>query len=153
MSSTLRGIADSLATGLQSVTWGITSTVVERKNWANIDVDAMSSPRVFVVPGNADVSRISRQMMQVDYTVTVFVGRHVTTDAEVDGMLDLADSVMLQVRAHDFGSTVIWPAGVTSPQTVGIDINPDDALTERNVWRAVITATYRVFESNVLPTV
>jgi hypothetical protein len=29
----------------------------------------------------------------------------------------------------------------------------DDALTERNVWRAVITATYRVFESNVLPTV
>jgi hypothetical protein len=41
---------------------------------------------------------------------------------------------------------------VSSPQTVGIDINPDDALTERNVWRAVITATYRVFENNVLPT-
>jgi len=153
MSSTLRALADSLATGLQSVTWGITSTTVERKNWANIDVDAMSVPRVFVVPGNADVTRISRQMMQVDYTVTIFVGRHVTTDAEVDGMLDLADSVMLQVRAHSFGSAVTWPAGVTSPQTVGIDLNPDDALTERNVWRAVITATYRVFESNVLPTV
>jgi hypothetical protein len=135
------------------VTWGISSTTVERKNWANIDVDAMSVPRVFVVPGNADVTRISRQMMQVDYTVTVFVGRHVTTDAEVDGMLDLADSVMLQVRAHSFGSSVVWPDGVTSPQTVGIDINPEDALTERNVWRAVITATYRVFESNVLPTV
>jgi hypothetical protein len=153
MSSVLRSIADCLATGLQSVAWDITSTVVERKNWANIDVDAMSVPRVFVVPGNADVSRISRQMMQVDYTVTVFVGRHVTTDADVDGMLDLADSVMLQVRAHDFGSAVTWPAGVTSPLTVGIDLNPDDALTERNVWRAVITATYRVFESNVLPTV
>jgi len=153
MSSVLRGIADSLAIGLQSVTWDITSTVVERKNWANIDVDAMSVPRVFVVPGNADVSRLSRQIMQVDYTVTIFVGRHVTTDAEVDGMLDLADSVMLQVRAHSFGQTVTWPAGVTSPQTVAIDLNPDDALTERNVWRAVITATYRVFESNVLPTV
>ena len=44
MSSTLRALADSLATGLQSVTWGITSTTVERKNWANIDVDAMASP-------------------------------------------------------------------------------------------------------------
>jgi hypothetical protein len=153
MSSTLRALADSLATGLQSVTWGITSTTVERKNWANIDVDAMGVPRVFVVPGNADVTRISRQVMQVDYGVTIFVGRHVTTDAEVDGMLDLADSVMLQVRAHSFGSGVTWPAGVTSPQTVGIDLNPDDALTERNVWRAVITATYRVFEANVLPTV
>ena len=152
MSSTLRLLADSLAAGLQSVTWGIASTTVERKNWANVDVDAMASPRVFVVPGNADVTRISRQVMQVDYTVTVFVGRHVTTDGEVDGMLDLADSVMLQVRAHSFGSAVTWPAGVTSPQTVSIDLNPDDALTERNVWRAVITATYRVFETNVLPT-
>ena len=151
MSSVLRNIADSLTDGLQSVTWNIPSTIVERKNWANIDVDAMSVPRVFVVPGNADVSRISRQMMQIDYTVTVFVGRHVTTDAEVDGMLDLADNVMLQVRAHSFGSAVTWPAGVTSPQTVSIDLNPDDALTERNVWRAVITASYRVFEGNVLP--
>ena len=153
MSSVLRTITDSLADGLQSVTWSIASTTVERRNWVNIDTDAMSVPRVFVVPGNADVSRISRQVMQVDYTVTVFVGRHVTTDAEVDGMLDLADSVMLYVRAHSFGQAVTWPAGVTSPQTVSIDLNPDDALTERNVWRAVITATYRVFESNVLPTV
>jgi hypothetical protein len=153
VSSVLRTIADSLATGLDSVTWAIPSTTVERRNWANIDVDAMSVPRVFVVPGNADVSRISRQVMQVDYTVTVFVGRHVTTDAEVDGMLDLADSVMLYVRAHSFGQAATWPAGVTSPQTVSIDLNPDDALTERNVWRAVITATYRVFETNVLPTV
>lgn len=153
MSSTLRSIADSLATGLQSVVWPITSTVVERKNWANVDIEAMSVPHIYIVPGNADVTRVSRNAMQVDYTVTVFIGRHVQTDQDVDAMLDLADSVMLQVRAHSFGSTVIWPAGVTSPQTVGIDLNPDDALTERNVWRAVITATYRVFESNVLPTV
>ena len=153
MSSVLRTITDSLADGLQSVTWSIASTTVERRNWVNIDVDAMSVPRVFVVPGSADVTRISRTHMQTDYAVTVFVGRHVTTDAEVDGMLDLADSVMLYVRAHSFGQAVTWPAGVTSPQTVSIDLNPDDALTERNVWRAVITATYRVFETNVLPTV
>ncbi len=152
MSSVLRVIADSLATGLQSVTWSIASTTVERKNWANIDTDAMSVPRVFVIPGSADVTRISRTHMQVDYSVTVFVGQHVQTDAQVDAMLDLADSVMLQVRAHSFGSAVTWPAGVTSPQAVAIDINPDDALTERNVWRAVITATYRVIENNTLPT-
>ena len=151
MASYLRGIADSLAAGLQTVSWGIVGTTVERKNWASVDVEAMASPRIFVVPGNADVTRISRMMMQVDYTVTVFVGRHVDTDAEVDGMLDLADSVMLRVRAHSFGAGVTWPTGVSSPQTVTIDVNPDDALTERNVWRAVITATYRVFESNTLP--
>ena len=151
MSSTLRTIADRLATGLGSVTWAVPSTVVQRRNWTDLDVESMTAPRVFVVPGNADVSRISRDVMQIDYTVTVFVGRHVQTDSDVDAMLDLADSVMLQVRAHSFGSSVVWPAGVTSPQTVSIDLNPDDALTERNVWRAVITATYRVFETNTLP--
>jgi hypothetical protein len=40
---------------------------------------------------------------------------------------------------------------VTSPQTVTIDLNPDDALSERNVWRAAIVATYRVLESDDLP--
>jgi hypothetical protein len=152
MSSTLRGIADALASGLQSVTWGITSTVVERRNWANLDVEAMSVPHVFVIPGGADVSRISRTNWQVDYTVTVFVGRQVHADSDVNAMMDLADAVTLQVRAHSFGSAVTWPAGVTSPQAVAIDINPDDALAERNVWRAVITATYRVIENNTLPT-
>jgi hypothetical protein len=152
MSSVLRTIADSLATGLQSVTWGITSTTVERKNWVNVDVDAMSVPRVFVVPGSAEMTRASRTHMQIDYSVNVFVGRQAHTDADVDAMMDLADSVSLQVRAHYF-SGVTWPAGVTGPLSVNIDLNPDDALTERNVWRAVITATYRVFEANVLPTV
>lgn len=150
MASYLRGIADTLAAGLDTVTWSIPETTVERKNWANIDVDAMSSPRIFVVPGNADVTRISRLNMQVDYTVSVFIGRHVQTDSQVDAMLDLADEVMLQVRAHSF-TGVTWPAGVTSPQTVTIDINPDDALTERNVWRAVVSASYRTFEANTLP--
>jgi hypothetical protein len=150
MASYLRGIADTLAAGLDTVTWSIPETTVERKNWANIDVDAMSSPRIFVVPGNADVTRISRLNMQVDYTISVFIGRHVQTDSQVDAMLDLADEVMLQVRAHSF-TGVTWPAGVTSPQTVTIDINPDDALTERNVWRAVVLASYRTFESNTLP--
>jgi hypothetical protein len=149
MSSHLRTITDSLAAGLQSVAWSITGTIVQRKNWANIDAEDMTVPYVIVVPGGADISRISRQNMQADYTVTVFVGRQVQTDSDVDAMLDLTDAVMLQVRAHSF-TGVTWPAGVTSPQTVTVEINPDDALNERNIWRAVITATYRVFEPNYL---
>lgn len=150
MASYLRGIADALADGLGNVTWSITSTAVQRKNWANVDVESMADPVIFVVPGNASMSRVSRDVMQTDYTVTVFIGRHVATDVQVDGMLDLADEVSLQVRAHDFAG-VTFPEGVTSPQNVSIEINPDDALTDRNVWRAVITATYVVFETNTLP--
>lgn len=151
MSSTLRQIADSLAAGLQAVSWHLVGTTVERRNWTNIDTEAMSLPKVIVVPGRAEVTRVSRTHMQMDYEVNVFVGRHVQTDAQVDGMLDLADTAMLYVRAHDWGEEIVWPAGVTSPQTVTIELNPDDGLTERNMWRAVITASYRTFEANSLP--
>jgi hypothetical protein len=65
-------------------------------------------------------------------------------------MLDLASEVLLLVRAHDWSEAVNFPENVTSPQSVTIDINPDDALNERNVWRAVIQATYRVVEPDVL---
>jgi hypothetical protein len=66
-------------------------------------------------------------------------------------MLDLANDIFRQVKAHQFDDIEDWPEGVTSPQTVTIDLNPDDALSERNVWRAAIVATYRVLESDDLP--
>lgn len=151
MSSYLRQIADALAAGLQEVTWSIASTTVERKNWVYIDLEAMDDPVIFVTPASADVSRISRGVSQIDYEVSCFIGRHVKSDAEVDGMLDLAEEALLQVRAHDWSEEVSWPEGVTSPITVTIEINPEDALSERNAWRAVITATYRSFQADQLP--
>jgi len=142
--SVLRTIADSLANGLKTVTWGISSTVVERRNWVTLDIADMETPVVIVTPGNAEVTRVGRALSLIDYQVHVFVGRHVATDSAVNGMIDLADQVLSQVRAHKWPESVVWPTGVTSPNAVTIEINPDDALAERNVWRAVIVATYRV---------
>lgn len=93
--SYLRGIADSLAQGLHNVAWSVPGTTVERRNWATVDVDTMTTPRVFVVPGNATMSRVSREVMQTEYTVNVFIGRHVANDADVDSMIDLASDVLL----------------------------------------------------------
>lgn len=151
MSSYLREIADALADGLAAVPWEISSTMVYRRNWVSIDPDGMGEPVIFVVPGNASVSRVSRTMSQVDYTVTCFVGRLVATDQMVDDMIDLADTALRYVRAHDWSNAESWPEGVTSPMEIQVEMNPDDALSERNVWRAVITATYRVFQSDALP--
>jgi hypothetical protein len=151
VSSYLRQIADALADSLGAVTWEINTTTVERKNWVNIDVESMSNPVVYVTPGSADVTRIGRRQTQVDYDVQVFVGRHVNTDQEVDDMLDLANDIFRQIKAHEFDDLENWPEGVTSPQTVAIELNPDDALSERNVWRAAIVATYRVLELDDLP--
>lgn len=149
--SNLREIADSLADGLDAVTWSIAGTTVERKNWVSIDIEAMASPVIYVVPGNATVTRVSREVSQTDYNVTVFVGRHVQTDAEVDGMIDLADDVILQLRAHDWDNAASWPEDITSPIEIEVELNPDDALNERNAWRAVINVVYRHFSVDALP--
>lgn len=146
----LREIADALADSLALVSWSPSSTAVYRRNWAQVDIDDLATPVMFVTPGGADVSRVGRTTTQTDYGATVWIGRHVENDAEVDEMIDLADSALLYIRAHDW-SGVTWPTGVTKPQTVSIEINPDDGLNDRNVWRAVIEVTYRVFEADALP--
>lgn len=145
----LREIADALADGLAAVSWTPSTTAVYRRNWATVDIDDMAEPVIFVTPGGADVARVGRTTTQTDYGATVFVGRHVETDAEVDEMIDLTDSLLLQIRAHDWVN--VWPAGVTSPQSITIELNPDDGLNDRNVWRAVIEVQYRVFEADELP--
>ena len=147
--SYLREIADSLADGLAAVAWSIAGTTVERRNWAQVDVSDMDTPVIFVTPGSAEVQRISRTTSQTDYSATVFIGQHVQADAEVDAIIDLTDQAMLHIRAHAWQDQ--FPSNVTSPQTISIELNPDDALNERNVWRAVIEVTYRVFEADELP--
>lgn len=146
MPSPLRQIADDLAASLQAATLTVSPVTIERRNWAAIDIEQMAHPVVIVVPGGIDTSRIGRIDWQHDNAVTVFVGRHVATDADVDEMFDLADELLTHIRSHSL------TGGVTTPQTVTVEINPDDAMTDRNVWRAVITATYRTLSSDTLPT-
>jgi len=148
--SYLREIADALADSLATVTWTPGTTAVYRRNWATFHVSDMATPVIVVTPGGAEVSRVARLTTQFDYSASVFIGRHVETDGEVDSMVDLADDVLRYIRAHDW-SGVTWPTGVGKPQTVSIELNPDDALNERNVWRAVIEVVYRVFEADELP--
>lgn len=141
-----RLIADELADALEDVVWDGTQFTAQRRNWASVEIEQMASPVVLVVPGGVDLSRIGRLDWQSDNSVTVFVGRHVQTDAEVDEMYDLTEVLTTYIRSKDLGQ------GFTSPQSVSVDINPDDAMSDRNVWRAVITATYRTLATDTLPT-
>jgi hypothetical protein len=58
-------------------------------------------------------------------------------------MLDMAEELVDVLRDHDWSNP--FPAGVTSPYTVEMAMNPDEALQDRNVWRAAVTLNYRVF--------
>jgi hypothetical protein len=144
MASALREIADSVADSLETIAWSVSSTSVSRKNWANIDPTEMASPVVIVVPGGVEISRIGKNVWQSDYTVNVFIGRQVEADGDVDAMLDLANQAVEHLTAHKWPESVSWPDEVKSAQSVTIDINPDDAMNDRNSWRAVIAVVYRI---------
>lgn len=140
--SLLKDLADALAAGLAAHEWTSVSVqpTVSRLNWPSIDIEDMSNPVIVVTPGGDTIERVSRQQHQHDYGLNVFVGRHTPTEASADQMLELAEEVVDAILAHSWGQ-LEFPA--TSPQAIAIEINPDEALQDRNAWRAVISVTYR----------
>lgn len=142
--SLLKDLADALAQGLAAKTFNSVDSQpsVQRVNWPTYAVEDMADPVIAVVPGGDDLQRVDRTQFQHDYQINVFVGRHTPTDADADEMLDLAEEVVDAIIAHSWDE-LEFPA--TSPMEVQIQINPEDGLNDRNVWRAVISATYRTF--------
>jgi hypothetical protein len=141
--STAREIADALADSLDAYTFALTP-MVQRRNWPTYDIEDMANPVVAVMPGAIETTRSDRNNWQYDYAVIVFVGRHAPTEQLADDTLALAEEMVDAIRQHDWDEVVSWPTGVTSPMEVEVTLNPDEGLQERNVWRAVITATYRI---------
>ena len=149
MSSTLLDIADAVRDALASVTYTAVDTqpVVVRRNWPEYDIEGVRSPVIVVTPGGMTVTRTNRTNHEYVYTALVWVGRHTPSDALADGMLDFLEEVVDELRSHAWDEAVTFPAGVTSPTGVEVEINPDEALQERNVWRAVATVQYTVFRA------
>lgn len=142
--STATDIADALAEGLEAYAFDTITPVVERKNWPSYDIEDMDDARVAVMPATIETSRADRTHWQYDYGIVVFVGRHSPTEALADETMELAEEMVDAIRQHNWDESVTFPSGVTSPMTVEFEVNPDEALQDRNVWRAVITATYRI---------
>lgn len=144
--SMLKDLADALADGLAQHSFSAVTTQpsVERVNWPTYDIEDMADPVIAVTPAADAIERVDRLQHQHDYSLNVFVGRHTPTDALADEMVELAEEAVDVILAHSWGQ-VTFPAGVTSPQAIAIEINPDEGLQDRNAWRAVITVTYRTF--------
>ena len=142
--SAAREIADALADSLAAYSFSAGSPAVQRRNWPSYDIEDMADPVVAVLPATVETVRVNRSQWQYDYGITVFIGRHAPTEAIADETMDLAEEIVDAIRQHDWDEAVAWPTGVTSPMEVEVVLNPDEGLQDRNVWRAVVTATYRV---------
>lgn len=150
MASTLREIADAVATALASVTYvnAAVQPAVVRLNWPEYDVEGLRNPVIVVAPGQMTITRADRLNHEYVFSILVWVARHTPTESAADEMYDLVEEVIDVLRAHTWGEEIdAFPAGVTSPTSIEIDTNPDEALQERNVWRAVVTAQYTAFRA------
>ena len=137
-------ILDALVLSLQGVTWTATAdpVTVETKNFPTLDIEELENPVIVVTDGAIDSERLARSAHQRDYSVEVYLARHTPTEAACDSMLDLLEELLDKLEDHSWGA-VSWPTGITSPQTITVEKNPDEALVERNVWRAGLVVTYR----------
>ena len=146
MSSNLRDIADALAAALAAETFSSVSDqpTVERKNWPTYDVEDLVDPVIAITPASMTVVRVDRVNHEYDHSINVALMRHTPTEARADDMFDLLEELVDLIRSHDWDESVTFPAGVTSPMEVEVDLNPDEALQERNVWRGIVTVVYRM---------
>ena len=143
--SVQQDIVDALVSSLSAVTWTATAdaVTVETKKFPSYDIEELGNPVICVTDGAIDSERLARSAHQRDYAVEVYLARHTPTEAACEVMLDLCEELLDKLEDHSWGA-VTWPTGVTSPQTITVEKNPDEALVERNVWRAGIVVTYRV---------
>jgi len=147
MSANLQTLADAVADALVAETWPIAGTTVERMNWVQKDVEELNAPAIIVTPGGFEPSRLHRSNgLRKNYTVYVYLAQRVDTDLELTAISDMAESLVDRLFAHQWDESVTFPNSIGSPLTVNCDVNPDDALNDRNVWRAAITVSYPSFQ-------
>ena len=143
--SVQQDIVDALVDSLDAVAWTATAdaVTVEAKNFPSYDIEDLENPVICITDGTIESERLARSAHQRDYAVEIYLARHTPTEAACDVMLDLLEELLDKLEDHSWGA-VTWPTGVTSPQAISVEKNPDEALVERNVWRAGIVVTYRV---------
>lgn len=148
MSANLQTLADAVAAALTAETWPISGTTVERANWVSKDVEDLTAPAIIITPGGIEPSRIHRSNgVRKNYTVYVYIAHRVETDAEVTAISDMAESLVDRLYRHSWDHSVTFPNSIGSPLSVQSEVNPDDALNDRNVWRALVTAVYPSFQT------
>ena len=142
-------ITTALVASLDAVTWTATAdpVTVETKNFPQYGIEDLANPIICITDGSIESERIARSAHMRDFAVEVYLARHTPEEADCDVMLNLLEELLGYLEDHSWPG-VTWPTGVTSPQTIVVEKNPGEALTERNVWRAGIVVTFRVPRSH-----
>jgi hypothetical protein len=106
------------------------------------ELSELSEMRVSVVPRSVEFERAGRGIVQRDVQVDVGIQKKLATEAEVPGLLDLAEQIIDALRGRSLAGCpqAVWVRTANEP------IYAADHLAEQRTFTSVLTLTYRVLQ-------
>ncbi len=137
--STLVAIADALVASLNAGSFGQPLTA-ERLYQPVFDLAELAELKVSVVPRAVTITTASRDGSYFDCSVDVGLQKKIADDAEIDGLVDLAEEIAdhLRMKRLDGLPEAVWLSIEHEPVVAAEHLEQQRALT------SILTVTYRV---------
>lgn len=145
-------IADSLAESLTAHEYPceIDTITAVRRLVPDDALDAATSLKVSVVPGQVEVTNQTRDGDLFDCDIHVIVCKHFSTDAELDQLIDLRSAIVDAIRSKVLpASTPAMPTGVVWSGITNATTFDRDHLQGHRVFLSDISVTYRRLQAKV----
>jgi len=137
--STLINIADAVAASLNAASFGQPFTA-ERLYQPAFELVDLADLKVSVVPKGVTIATASRDGSYFDCAVDVGIQKKIANDAEIDGLVDLAEEIAdhLRMKRLDDVPEAVWLSIEHEPVVAAEHLEQQRALT------SILTVTYRV---------
>lgn len=137
--STLIAIADAVTASLNAGSFGQPFTA-ERLYQPAFELADLADLKVSVVPKGVTVATASRDGSYFDCAVDVGIQKKVADDAEIDGLVDVAEEIAdhLRMKRLDGFPQAVWLSIEHEPVVAAEHLEQQRALT------SILTVTYRV---------
>ncbi len=137
--STLIAIADAVTASLNAGSFGQPFTA-ERLYQPAFELADLADLRVSVVPKGVTIATASRDGSYFDCAVDVGIQKKITDDAEIDGLVDLAEEIAdhLRMKRLDDVPEAVWLSIEHEPVVAAEHLEQQRALT------SILTVTYRI---------
>lgn len=137
--STLVAIADAVTASLNAGSFG-TPFTAERLYQPAFELADLADLKVSVVPKGVTIATASRDGSYFDCAVDVGIQKKVADDAEIDGLVDLAEEIAdhLRMKRLDGFPQAVWLSVEHEPVVAAEHLEQQRALT------SILTVTYRV---------
>jgi hypothetical protein len=144
--------ADSLAASLSAATFTGDYTTVSavRAYTPEFEGADMDTIKVSVIPGNVDVTQVTRVADLFEFELHVCLAKRFATTAELDGLVHLRTQILDKIRSNALpASSPAMPTG-TNWFSIANNVTFDrDTIMNQSVFLADIAVTYRRAQDKV----